>query len=109
MFLYPFAIVISLGITAKSEPLPSRSQDSTPKPLPEPQTPMEGESQYSDLHFSFEEDFFEDFGNISDYSYQNRLSVPITPSNALEDEFLTETVQELTTIMSNEWLREVEL
>ncbi len=40
---------------------------------------------------------------------QKRPPIPSSPSNPLEESFLKETVRELITIISDEWLREVEL
>jgi hypothetical protein len=59
------------------------------------------------LH-SFEEDLFEDFGNTSNYLCQKRPPVLVTPFEPYEKEFLQETIRELTTLMSEEWLREGE-
>jgi hypothetical protein len=57
----------------------------------------------------FEEDLFKDFRNTSNYFCQKRPPDPITPSELCEKKFLRETIKELTTLMSDEWLREGEL
>jgi hypothetical protein len=76
------------------------------RPSPEPKDLEEG---FQPLDFSFfEDDIFEDFGNTSNYGCQKRPSVPVTPSEALDKEFLRESIKELTAIMSNEWSKEVE-
>src|SRR6185295_12034775 len=58
---------------------------------------------------SIKPDVFEDFGNTSRYFCQKRPPSPITPTDPLEENFLRETIQELTTLISNEWLQEGEL
>jgi hypothetical protein len=57
---------------------------------------------------SIEPDVFEDFGNTSRYFCWKRPPSPITPTDPLEEDFLRETIQELTTLISNEWLQEGE-
>jgi len=56
----------------KSEQLESQSVDSTPEPSAElkPETPEEEDSHPLEFLQNFEQDFFEDYGNISNYSYQ---------------------------------------
>ena len=76
------------------------------RPSPKPEDPKEG-FQPLDLPY-FEDDFFEDFGNTSKYSCQKNPSVPVTPCGPLDDEFLRESIRELTAIMSSEWVEEVE-
>jgi hypothetical protein len=97
------------ALAIESESLPSTSQDLTPKSSPDLETPKEEEIQPSVFLFSFEEDIFEDYGKTSNYLYTKRPLVPITPFDPNEDKFLKETNKELTSISSNEWLREVEL
>ena len=95
----------------ESEPIESQSLDSTPEPSPElkPETPEEEDSLPPEFLRSIEYDLFEDFGNTSIYFYQKRPSVPVTPMDPSEVNYLGETIQELTTLISNEWLQEVEL
>jgi len=76
------------------------------RPLPEPEDPEEG-FQPSDLA-PFEDDLFEDFGNTSNYSCQKKPPVPVTTLDPLDKEFLRESIKELTTIMSSEWVEEAE-
>ena len=57
---------------------------------------------------SIEPDVFEDFDNTSRYFCQKRAPSPVTPIDPLEENFLRETIQELTTLISNEWLQEGE-
>ena len=47
----------------------------------------------------FEDDFFKEFKNTSKYSYQKRPLVPITPLEPLDEEFLGESIKELTAIL----------
>jgi len=76
------------------------------KPSPEPEDPKE-DLQPSDLP-PFEDDLFEDFGNTLKYSCQKKPPVPITPLSPLDEEFLRESIRELTAIMSSEWVEEAE-
>ena len=76
------------------------------RPLPEPEDPEEG-FQPSDFPF-FEDELFENFGNTSKYSCQKKPPVPITPLDPLDKEFLRESIKELITIMSSEWVEEAE-
>jgi hypothetical protein len=56
----------------------------------------------------FEDEFFEDFRNTSNYACQKRPPVPVTPLEPLDKEFLRESIKELTMILGNEWIEEVE-
>ena len=87
---------------AKANPIASVG-----RPSPEPEDPEEG-FQPSDLSF-FEDDLFEEFGNTSNYSCQKKPPVPVTTLDPLDKEFLRESIKELTTIMSSEWIEELEL
>ena len=53
--------------------------------------------------------FFEDFEHASKYSCQKRPPVPVTPLDPLDDLFLRKSIKEVITIMSREWVEEVEL
>jgi hypothetical protein len=63
--------------------------------------------------FEFEEDLFSDFGNTSNYYAIRKSLAPSAPNQYLPDptkeKFLKKNVKELTTIISNEWLRESKL
>jgi len=76
------------------------------EPSPELEDPKEG-FQPLDLP-PFEDDLFEDFGNTSKYSCQKQPPVHVTPLDSLDKEFLSESIRELTAIMSSEWVEEVE-
>jgi hypothetical protein len=95
----------------ESEPLATPSEASTI--LQVPKLPKEEEIPLSEDMFEFEEDLFSNFGNTSNYSAIRKSSAPSAPNQHLsdptEDEFLKDTMKELTTIISNEWLRESEL
>jgi hypothetical protein len=60
--------------------------------------------------FEFEEDFFFDFGNTSNYYAIRKSLAPSAPNQHLpdptEEKLLKKTAKELTTIVSNEWVRE---
>ena len=82
----------------RREEIESQSIDSTPEPCPElkPETPEEEDPQPLEFLQDLEDDLFEDFINTSNFSCQKRPPV-------------RHTIQELTALMSNEWLREGEL
>jgi hypothetical protein len=82
--------------------------NSSSEPLPEPETLEEEEIQLPELPFEFEEDLFKDFGNTSNYFHPKMPPVPNSPSESLEEDFLRNTIRELTTIMSLEWIKKVE-
>ena len=88
--------------SAETEPITSLEG-----PSPKPKDLEEG-SQSSNLPY-FEDEFFEDFGNTSNYSCQRRPPVPITPCDPLDKELLRESIKELTAITSSEWVDKVEL
>ena len=94
----------------ESEPLESQSVDSTPEPSPKLKfkTPEEEDPLPPEFLQSIECDLFEDFGNTSRYFYQKWPSVPITPMDPSEESYLREMIQELTALMSDEWLQEGE-
>ena len=76
------------------------------EPSPKPEDPKEG---LQPLNLPpFEDDLFKDFGNTLKYSCQKKPPVPITPLGPLDEEFLKESIQELTAIMSSEWVEEAE-
>jgi len=58
---------------------------------------------------NFKVDLFEDYGNISKYTYQKRHPVPVIPLEPYEKEYIQESIKELTALMSDEWFREGEL
>ena len=97
------------------EPKPSHEEVSLAEA--EPITPLERPSpelevleegfQPSDLPY-FEDGMFEEFGDTSNYSCQKRPPVQVTPLKPLDKELLKESIKELTTILSNEWVEEVE-
>jgi len=58
---------------------------------------------------NFEVDLFEDYGNISKYTYRKRHPVPVIPLEPYKKEYIQESIKELTALMSDEWFREGEL
>ena len=76
------------------------------EPSPKPENLEEG-LQPSDLP-PFEDELFKDFRNTSKYSCQKKPPVPVTPYVPLDEEFLRESIRELTAIMSSEWVEEAE-
>nr|ABA93457.1 hypothetical protein LOC_Os11g27360 [Oryza sativa Japonica Group] len=93
---------------AKSENTTSTSHDSTVESSPEPREPKV-EIQPSEFPFQFEGDLFEDYGSPSNYSCQKSAPVLRSSPMPLKEILFKEMQQELTTIMRDEWLREVEL
>jgi len=63
--------------------------------------------------FEFEEDLFYDFGNTLNYYAIRKSLAPSAPNQHLpdpaEEKFLKKAVNELITIVSNEWLGESKL
>ena len=94
----------------ESEPLESQSVDSTSEASPElkSKTPEEEDPLPPEFLRSIKSDIFEDFSNTSRYFCQKRPSIPVTPTDPLEENYLRETIQELTMLISNEWLQEGE-
>jgi hypothetical protein len=93
------------------EPLATPLEASTILQVLEP--PKKEEIPLLEDMFKFEEYLFSNFGNNSNYSAIRKSSTPSTPNQHLydptEDKFLKENVKELTTIISNDYLRESEL
>ena len=94
----------------ESEPSGSQSVDSIYETALEHKSETSEEEDPLPLEFlrSIEPDVFEDFGNTSRYFCQKRPPSPVTPTDPVEEDFLRETIQELTTLISNEWLQEGE-
>ena len=92
----------------ESEPSESPSVDSIYETAPEHKSETSEEEDPSPPEFlqSIELDVFEDFGNTSRYFCQKRPPSPVTPTDPSEENFLRETIQELTTLINNEWLQE---
>ena len=90
----------------ESGPLESQSVDSTYETSPElkSETSEEEDPLHPEFLQSIEPDIFEDFGNTSRYFYQRRPSILVAPTDPLEENYLQETIQELTMLISNEWL-----
>ena len=98
-------------VIVEPEPLATPLEASTVLQIPEP--PKKEEILPLENMFEFEEDLFSDFGNTSNYHAIRKSSAPLAPNQHLsdptEEKFLKKTVKELTTIVSNEWLRESKL
>jgi hypothetical protein len=62
---------------AKSNPLPSTSQDSCVEPSPEPRALKEEEVQPSNFSFAFEDDPYEILIHTSNYFYERRPMAPL--------------------------------
>jgi hypothetical protein len=94
----------------ESESSESQSVDSIYETAPElkSETSEEEDSIPPMILRSIEPNVFEDFGNTSRYFYQKQPPSPVTPTDPLEEDFLRETIQELTTLISNEWLQKGE-
>jgi len=97
------------NLVAESDlPLPSTS-DSALESSPESGIPEKEEIQSLELPFKFEDDLFEDPGNTSNYFCKRKPPVPVASTDPIEASFRRETVKKLTSIMSSEWSRELEL
>ena len=94
----------------KSEPPEGQSVDSIYETAPEHKSETSEEEDPLPPEFlrSIEPDVSEDFGNTSRYFCQKRPPSPIAPTDPLEEDFLREMIQEMTTLISNEWLQEGE-
>ena len=83
------------------------------EPEPIPQAPPREEVIHPlDYPLNIETDLFADFGNVSNQPVQRRSTARRAPNSHipahLEAGYLRATAQELTAIMSNEWVREAE-
>ena len=97
------------NLVAESDlPLPTTS-DSALESSPELGVPEEEEIQPLEPPFKFEDDLFEDFGNTSNYFCKRKPPVLVASTDPMEAAFYRENVKKLTTIMSSEWSRELEL
>jgi hypothetical protein len=55
---------------------------------------------------TFRDDLYEDYGNTLNYFSKKKPPIPLPPPDPIEYQYLKETVRELTSIMSDEWLKE---
>jgi len=77
-------------------------------------SPESGVLEKEEIHpleppLKFEDDLFEDFENTSNYFCKRKQPVPVASIDPIEAALHRENVKKLTTIMSNEWSRELEL
>nr|AAM74334.1 Hypothetical protein similar to putative retroelements [Oryza sativa Japonica Group]AAN34955.1 Putative retroelement [Oryza sativa Japonica Group]AAP53083.1 hypothetical protein LOC_Os10g18980 [Oryza sativa Japonica Group] len=94
------------------EPLaePSTFASSVDEKVPEQPSVENEEIQTLDsAAILFRDGFDEEYGNTINYFSKRKPPVPLSPPDPMELGFLRETVRELTSIMSDEWLREAEL
>nr|AAQ56404.1 hypothetical protein OSJNBa0038J12.4 [Oryza sativa Japonica Group] len=91
------------------DPEPSTSNDLAKEPSSDPSPIGNEEIQTPGCAPKFGDDLDEDYGNTLNYFSIKRPHIPLTPPDPIELQFLKETVWELTSIMSDEWLRDVEL
>jgi hypothetical protein len=104
----PEASVSKKEVPLTTEPLsePSTSASSIDEKVPEQPSVENEEIQTSDRAATlFRDGFDEDYGNTLNYFRKKKPLVPLPPPDPMELGFLRETVWELTSIMSNEWLR----
>lgn len=73
-----------------------------------PETPEEEDPLPLEFLQSFEDDLFEDFRNTSNFLYQKRPPVLVTPMDPSEEDYIRETIRELIALIINEWLQEGE-
>ena len=83
----------------ESKPLESQSIDSIYETSPELKSETSEEEDILPPEFlrSIESDLFEDFSNTSRYFCQKRQTIPVTPTDPLEENYLRDMIQELTT------------
>ena len=95
----------------ESKPLESQPVDSTSEPSPElkSETPEEEDPVPLEFLQNFEDNLFEDYGNTSNFFYQKRPLDHVTHIDLPEEDYIRETIQELTIVIGNEWLQEGEL
>jgi hypothetical protein len=108
----PEASVSKIEEPLMIEPLsePSTSASSIDEKFPEQPSVENEEIQTLDrATILFRDGFDEDYGNTLNYFSKKKPLVPLPPPDPMELGFLRETVRELTSIMSDEWLREAEL
>nr|AAN04142.1 Putative retroelement [Oryza sativa Japonica Group]AAN04202.1 Putative retroelement [Oryza sativa Japonica Group]ABB46801.2 hypothetical protein LOC_Os10g07160 [Oryza sativa Japonica Group] len=96
--------------TIESQSEPSTSTGSIDEKVPLQPSVANEEIQTSDhAAILLRDGFDEDYGNTLNYFSKKKPLVPLPPPDLMELGFLRETVRELTSIMSDEWLREAEL
>nr|AAV43951.1 putative polyprotein [Oryza sativa Japonica Group] len=108
----PEASVSKIEEPLTIEPLaePSTFASSIDEKVPEQPSVENEEIQTPDCAtILFKDGFDEDYGNTLNYFSKRKPLVPLPPPDPMELRFLRETIRELTTIMSDEWLREAEL
>ena len=107
----------------EEEPLEEEPLIAKPEPLPDPSPtfaildlePLEKEeTPSSDFMLDFEDELFNEYGNISNYHTMRRprKSKELSseePLDRSEEAFLKKTTKVLVSIISNEWLEESEL
>jgi hypothetical protein len=93
----------------ESEPEVSTSLVSTRELPPKPSLVETEEIQTPGCAILFRDGFDEDYGNTLNYFSKRKPPVPLAPPDPIEFQFLKETVRELTSIMSDEWLKDAEL
>ena len=97
------------NLVAESDlPHPTTS-DSALESSPESGVSENEEIQPLEPPFKFEDDLFEDFGNTTNYFCKRKPPVLVASTDPMEAAFYRENVKKLTTIMSSEWSRELEL
>jgi hypothetical protein len=99
-------------LIAEPELLPETSQ---PLAIIEPELPQKEEEEFPlpDFLFDIEDDLFTDFRNTSNYHLikkpqQLRNFTTIDPTHFDEVDFLKKTTKELISVLSDEWLEELE-
>lgn len=96
-------------LTIEPHSEPSFSASSIDEKVPEQPSVENEEIQTPDCAaILFSDGFDEDYANTLNYFSKKKPLVPLPPPDPMELGFLRETVRELTSIMSDEWLREAE-
>jgi hypothetical protein len=83
--------------------------------IPNPEPPKKEKTQILNFMLKFEDELFDEYGDTSNYHTMRRPRKPRKSSSheeildPSEESFLKKTTKELVSIISNEWLEELEL
>jgi hypothetical protein len=85
-----------------------------PLAILDPEPPEEKETPILDFMLEFEDELFDEYGNISNYHMmrkpqESRNPPSIKSLDPSEEDFFKKTTKELVSVLSNEWLEESEL
>jgi hypothetical protein len=99
----------------ESQVAESESKPSPTSAILDPEPPKKEKTPILDFMLEFEDEFFAEYENTSNYHVMRKPQEPrkssssVEPLDPSEEAFLKKTTKELVSIMSNEWLEESEL